>query len=152
MINKSAWLSVLSTKAQSLNKSVPTLKELESALSAIDEQAVIQSWRSRIEAKMWDGLSDINTATPEYIRESNPWLDVVYVLLIDGAVVYMQTHNPFQEGYIPITAETVDAISNQHANEIANHYAQNQIFEEVLNKLGLAALSTPSVAEQILIV
>ena len=147
MINKSAWLSVLSTKAQSLNKSVPTLKELESALSAIDEQAVIQSWRSRIEAKMWDGLSDINTATPEYIRESNPWLDVVYVLLIDGAVVYMQTHNPFQEGYIPITAETVDAISNQHANEIANHYAQNQIFEEVLNKLGLAALSTPSVAE-----
>ena len=96
---------------------------------------------------MWDGLSDINTATPEYIRESNPWLDVVYVLLIDGAVVYMQTHDPFQEGYIPITAETVDAISNQHANEIANHYAQNQIFEEVLNKLGLAALSTPSVAE-----
>lgn len=137
MINKSAWLSVLSTKAQSLNKSVPTLKELESALSAIDEQAVIQSWRSRIEAKMWDGLSDINTATPEYIRESNPWVDVVYVLLIDGAVVYMQTHDPFQEGYIPITAETVDAISDAHANQIAEQSAMEDIFIKVCQELNL---------------
>ena len=137
MINKPAWLSALSTIAQSLNKSVPTLKELESALSAIDEQAVIQSWRSRIEAKMWDGLSDINTATPEYIRESNPWLDVVYVLLIDGAVVYMQTHDPFQEGYIPITAETVDAISDAPANQIAEQSAMEDIFIKVCQELNL---------------
>ena len=137
MINKSAWLSVLSTKAQSLNKSVPTLKELESALSAIDEQAVIQSWRSRIEAKMWDGLSDINTATPEYIRESNPWVDVVYVLLIDGAVVYMQTHDPFQEGYIPITDNTVVDISNKHADQIAQEFASSEMFDKILIQLNL---------------
>ena len=122
--------------AERLNKPKVSLAQLDAILVTKDEDALTQSWRNRIETKMWDGVSDINTASADYIRESNPWADLVYVLLIDGAVVFMQTHDPFQEGWVPVTEETVDAISDVHANQIAEESARSEIFEQVLDELG----------------
>ena len=123
--------------AERLDKPSVTLAQIDKILLTKDEAALTQSWRNRIETKMWDGVSDINTASAEYIRKSNPWADVVYVLLIDGAVVFMQTHDPFQEGWVPVTEETVDAISDAHANQIAVESARSEIFYQVLNELDL---------------
>lgn len=123
--------------AERLDKPSVTLAQIDKILLTKDETALTQSWRNRIETKMWNGVSDINTASAEYIRESNPWADVVYVLLIDGAVVFMQTHDPFQEGWVPVTEETVDAISDAHANQIAGESARSEIFDQVLNELDL---------------
>ena len=138
---------VISDIATMQNLPIPSDEAIQTALSGKDEVALTQSWRSRINAQIWDGVSDINSASADYIKESNPWADIIYMLTIDNLVVFMQTHNPEEQGWVPITASTVDLISNEHANQVANHYAQSQIFEEVLNELGLAALSTPSLPE-----
>jgi hypothetical protein len=123
--------------AQIKDLPIPSNEQIEAALVSKDEVAVTQSWRSRIQVQIWDGLSDINSASADYIKESNPWADVIYMLTIDNLVVFMQTHNPSQEGWVAITADTVDAISNEHANQVAEHYAQSQIFQELLQELGL---------------
>ena len=86
---------------------------------------------------VWDGTSNVNNATPEYILETNPWADVVYLLLVNGSVVYLQTHNPFEQGWIPITTATVEAISNAHAQQLATQYAHSQILEEIITDLDL---------------
>ena len=127
----------LSALAVKQNLPTPTLEQVEAALVTKDLPEAKRLWRNRIETKMWDGVSDINSANAAYIRESNPWLDVVYVLLIDGAVTYMQTHEPFSEGHIPITLETVDEVSNKHADFIAENNAKFEIFEQVAKELGL---------------
>ena len=135
---------VISDIAAMRNLPIPSDEAIQTALIGKDEVALTQSWRSRINVQIWDGISDINSASADYIKESNPWADLIYMLTIDDQVVFMQTHNPFQEGWKPIVAETVNAISNQHADEVAKHYAESQIFEELLNELGLSALSTGS--------
>ena len=137
---------VISDIATMQNLPIPADEAIKIALNGKDELALTNSWRSRIKVQIWDGVSDINSANADYIKETNPWADVIYMLTIDNLVVFMQTHNPSQEGWVAITADTVGTISNEHANQVAKHYAQSQIFEEVLNELGLAALSTPIVS------
>lgn len=123
--------------AQMKNLAIPSDEAIQTALIGKDEVALTQSWRLRIEVQIWDGVSDVNSASADYIKESNPWADVIYMLTIDNEVVFMQTHNPTHEGWTPITADTVDSISNQHADEVAKHYAESQIFQELLTELGL---------------
>jgi hypothetical protein len=136
---------VISDIATMQNLPIPTDEAIQTALSNKDEIALTYSWRSRIKVEIWDGVSDINSANADYIKQSNPWADVIYTLLIDNQAVFMQTHSPFEQGWIPITAATVNLVSNQHADEIAKHYAESQIFQELLTELGLAEQSTPSV-------
>jgi hypothetical protein len=119
------------------NKSLPDLEQVEILLSNKDKNKIIENWRPRVVAKMWDGQSNINSGTPEYIRTSNPWLDVVYVVLIDDQVIYMQTHDPFKEGFVPITLDTVDAISDAHIELIVNEIAHKQILDELISELNL---------------
>lgn len=124
-------------RARYLQKPVPSDAAIEAALANYDEAAITQSWRDRITIQVWDGVSNINAATPEYIRESNPWADKVYMLLVDGQITYLQTHEPFVSGVVPITAETLNSISNTHANDIASNLAKNEIITAVLADLGL---------------
>lgn len=124
-------------RARYLQKPVPSDAAIEAALANYDEAAITQSWKDRITIQVWDGVSNINAATPEYIRESNPWADKVYMLLIDGQITYLQTHEPFVSGVVPITDGTLTAISNNHANDIASNLAKNEIIRSVMIDLGL---------------
>lgn len=124
-------------KARYLQKPIPSSEEIDNALAQYDEVAMTQAWRNRIVVQVWDEVSSINAATPEYILENNPWADKVYMLLVDGKVIYLQTHEPYVQGYIPITAETINSISDGHANQIASQSAQFDIIQAVLADLDL---------------
>ena len=124
-------------RARFLQKPIPSSEEINNALAQYDKVAMTQACRDRIVVQVWDGVSNINAATPEYILENNPWADKVYMLLLDGKVTYLQTHEPYVQGYITMTAETVDSVSNNHANQIAFESAQSEIVQAVLVDLGL---------------
>lgn len=124
-------------RARFLQKPIPSSEEIDNVLAQYDEVAMTQACRDRIVVQVWDGVSNINAATPEYILENNPWADKVYMLLVDGKVIYLQTHEPYVQGYVPITAENVNSISNNHANQIASESAQFEIIQKVLVDLGL---------------
>lgn len=124
-------------KARYLQKPIPSSEEIDNALAQYNEVAMTQAWRNRIVVQVWDGVSNINAATPEYILENSPWADKVYMLLVDGKVTYLQTHEPYVQGYVPITAETVNSISDNHTNQIASQSAQFDIIQAVLADLNL---------------
>jgi len=138
MITVQTLKPVLERIAIECKKTMPTISDIDNALSSKNQTSVIQSWRNRLEIEIWDGNSDVNTANAQYIRENNPWIDVAYILKIDGVVTYFQTHLPFEEGYVPITLETVDAVSNAHADSIATDAGHSQIFQKILVELGLS--------------
>lgn len=137
MINANELLVMINKLALERDKPALTLSKVKTALSAKDEPLLNQSWRERIKVEIWDGISDVNTASAAHIRQTNTFADVIYLLRIDGEVVFLQAHKPSEQGWIPISAENVDEISNNHANDIAAHYAENQIIRELLQEFGI---------------
>lgn len=137
MINKSELLNSLTRFAIRVGKSAPTLEDLESSLTNIDEAELLNSWKNRIEVEIWDGVSNINSATPEYIRDNNPWADIVYIVKVDGKPTYLQTHNPFEPGHVPVTSGTISSISSTHAEQIAENATLSEIFQHVIDDLDI---------------
>ena len=84
----------------------------------------------------WDKTSNINEANSDYILENNAWADVIYLLLYDGVITYLQSHIPFVEGYQPITNENLKEVSDNHILEISKDAAFNQIVNEIWVSLG----------------
>jgi len=57
------------------------------------------------------------------------------LLYIDDRLVYFQPHEPEQAGLVPMTKDTVLDIANQHADQLTISFADNEIFERVLEQL-----------------
>lgn len=124
-------------KARYLQEPIPSTEQIDNALAQYDVAVMTQAWRDKFTVQIWDGVSNVNAATPEYIKESNPWADKVYLLLVDGKITYMQTHEPYVDGYVPLTAETVESVANAHADKLASDAAHNEIIDLVMSDLGL---------------
>jgi hypothetical protein len=138
MINESELLNSLSRFAVGIGKPAPTLEDVRSSIAKIDELEVLNSWKDRIEVETWNGVSNVNSATPEYIRDNNPWADVVYIVKVDGKPTYLQTHDPFESGHVPVTSDTISLISGTHAEQIAENATLSQIFQYVIDDLGIS--------------
>jgi len=137
MIETNELLIFVKRIANKQGKPEPTINDIESILATTDETALIQSWKERLEVNIWDGISNINDATASYILESNPWADIIYTISIDSKIVYMQTHDPFQQGWVPITSTTFDSVSAAHKTQIAEENASNEILNKIFIKLNL---------------
>jgi len=133
MINKQVFID----RARYLQKPVPSEIDIESALSNYNEEVITQSFQNKIKVIIWDGTSNINAASPDYIKEENPWIDKAYLILIDNQITYFQTHEPFVVGIVPLTADSISEVSNNHASIIAVELAKNQIIQAVMKDLGL---------------
>ena len=136
MITAENVLSNIKFIAEELGKSVPSILDIETELKNKDFDKIVINWQSRIVMSEWDKISNINQATAKVILENNPWADVIYMLLIDGKLVYLQTHMPFVQGYQPITSENVKEVSDNHIFEISKDLAFNQIVSEIWLALG----------------
>ena len=123
--------------AEKQEKTPPTLTDIEAKLSEFNQAEIFQMWRDKITIQIWDKVSNINKATPEQVLAANPWADVIYLLIADDSIVFLQTHNPYSEGWVPITSATVGAISDNHANDLSLEIAEGQIVQELLPLLNL---------------
>jgi len=118
-----------------VNKS---LSEIDAALTQVDQQAIFNKHRARIRIEVWDKQSTINGVSAEQIMSSRndiPADGEVYLLYIDDRLVYFQPHEPEQAGLVPMTKDTVLDIANQHADQLTISFADNEIFERVLEQL-----------------
>lgn len=133
MIDKQVFID----RARYLQKPVPSEIDIESVLSNYNEEVITQSFQNKIEVIIWDGISNINAASPDYIAKENPWIDKAYIISIDNQITYFQTHEPFVTGIVPLTADSISEVSNNHASIIAVELAKNQIIQAVMKDLGL---------------
>lgn len=118
----------------SVNK---TLTEINAALAQVDQQAIFNQERNRFKIEVWDKVTPINGVPAEKIIAREDILDngEIYLLYVDGQLRYLQPHDPFQAGIVPMTAENVVQIANQHADQLAWQATDEKIFEMVLEKL-----------------
>jgi hypothetical protein len=114
-----------------------TLAEIDAALAQIDQQAVFNQEHVRFEVAVWDKVTPINGVPAEKIitREDVPDDGEIYLLYVDGQLRFLQPHDPFQGGIVPMTKDNVLRIANQHVDQLAWQAADEKIFEMVLEKL-----------------
>lgn len=114
-----------------------SLADIEAALNTIDQQAVFNEQRQRVTIQVWDKVTPINGVAPEKIiaRDDVPDNGEIYLLYIDGKLVYLQPHDPFQAGVVPMISETVAQLANQHADQAATQMADDKVFEVLLSKI-----------------
>lgn len=117
-----------------------TLADVEAALGQIDYEALRAQERQRYEIRLWDKVSPINGVAPEQILERVPKhpdgsYGEVYLIYIDGNLVYLQPHDPRQAGLVPMDA----ALAQQRAQEIVDQLVEQavdqQVRREVLRQL-----------------
>lgn len=114
-----------------------TLTEIDVALAQIDQQVIFNQERARFRIEMWDKVSPINGVPAEKIlaREDVPANGEVYLAYLDGRLTYLQPHDPFQAGIVPMTPDTVLQIANRHIDQMATQFADQKVVESVLAKL-----------------
>lgn len=114
-----------------------TLAEIDTVLSSIDQQAVFNEQKARFRIEVWDKVSPINGIPAEKIlaREDVPPGGEIYLVYQDGKLQWLQPHDPFQAGLVPLAKDNVMAVADQHVSQIATQRADEKVFELVLEKL-----------------
>lgn len=114
-----------------------TLTEVDAALTQVNQEAIFDQERSRFRVEVWDKITPINGVPAEKIlaREDVPDDGEIYLVYVDGNLLYFQPHDPFQAGIVPMTKDNVLEVANRHVDQLAWQYADEKIFEAVLEKL-----------------
>jgi len=115
-----------------------SLSEIETVLNQIDQQAILADIvQTRFSIEVWDKQSSINGVPAEKILSRGDIAEggEIYLIYIDGKLQYLQPHDPFQAGLVPMTSENVTNIAQQHVEQIATQIADEQVFEMVLEQL-----------------
>lgn len=99
----------------------PDASEADVALAfvRIDQAKLQEEQRSRITWRRWDGEEMIGGARPVDIRSRSDYLGgEIYLISIDGQLVYLQPHHP--ESHDPIREEELEDVVERHIQTIVD--------------------------------
>lgn len=109
-----------------------TMADVEAALATYDYPALRAQEAQRYQIEIWDGMSPINGVPAEIIMERVPrhpdgTPGSVYLIHVDGNLVYLQPNDPLQAGLVPMDA----ALAQQRAQEIVNQLVEQAVDQRV---------------------
>ena len=106
-------------------------------LSEFDFDTYVQSELSHLSVEQWDKQSPINGVSADVLLKRPDFknADIVYLVKKDGSVIYIQPHNPFEMGFVPVTSSNYDEITQRHLRQIAEQFALPKFLNDVINYL-----------------
>ena len=116
---------------------VVAVEDVAPLLNAIDQAAVATQERARISIQVWDKVSPLNgvSASAVLARQDIAPDGEIYLLFRDGALLYLQPHDPNSSGIVAMTSINVNPIASQHADSVATQFSAERVVEEVLSAL-----------------
>ncbi|OUM85681.1 MAG: hypothetical protein BAA01_09440 [Bacillus thermozeamaize] len=115
--------------------STKTLADVEAILSTYDYPALREQERTRFRVELWDKVTPINGVSPEYILKDAPEDGEIYLVYVDGNLVYLQKHDPDQIGFVPMTPEVALAKANALVDRLVEEAIDARVKNEVLRQL-----------------
>ena len=113
-----------------------TLAEVETALATVNQEAMFNTERSRYTIAVWDKVSPINGVSAEQVLQGrNDICGEVYLVYVDGNLLFFQPHNPAHAGFVGMDAQQVLVVANSHADQLAWGNADAKIFDAFLEKV-----------------
>lgn len=126
-------------EARNLGANV-TFADVETALAQYNYEELRAQERTRYRVELWDKQTSINGVAPEQILERVPKhpdgsYGEVYLIYIDGNLVYLQPHDPEQAGFVPMTPEMALAKANKIVDALVEQAVDAYVRREVLRQL-----------------
>lgn len=114
-----------------------TEEEVVEILKAYDIPSMIEAEKGTFEVEVWDKKVPINGVPAEKLLQRNDvqLADEIYLIkdADNGRVVYFQPHNPFEQGFEPMTKENVLEVAERHVTQISEEKVANTILSIALS-------------------
>lgn len=110
--------------------------EVESRLAVIDQEKVLAEEAGRLAWMLWDKVSPIGEVEADAFLARDDAVAVgpeaaIYVITLDGSVMYFQPHDPEQPGYVAMDEATASARATAHVERLAAEMATARVIQEV---------------------
>ncbi len=115
--------------------STKTLADVDALLATYDYPTLREQEKTRFRVEIWDKKTPINGVAPEQILTDTPAGGEVYLIYIDGNLVYLQKHDPDQIGFVAMDANTALAKANAFVDRLVEDAIDARVRNEVLRKL-----------------
>jgi len=116
--------------------STATLAQVQTALNGIDRPAHEAAEQSRYRIELWDKTSPINGVPAERIKGNDyPAGGEVYLIFVDGNLVFLQKHDPDQMGFVPMTAQSATAKAQAQIDKMVEQTIDQKVMDECLVQL-----------------
>lgn len=117
-----------------------TLADVEAALAQYDYKALKTQERTRYRVEIWNETDPINGIAPDVIlqdvpKHPNGEYGKVYLIYIDGNLVYLQKHDPEQVGFVPMDEATALEKANKIVDVLVEQAVDARVRQEVLRQL-----------------
>ncbi|MDI6872107.1 MAG: hypothetical protein QME79_12340 [Bacillota bacterium] len=115
-----------------------TLAQVSAALGKRNVAERAEAKKARYRVELWDKKSPINGMPAEQVlaaRTDIPQNGEVYLIYIDGKLVYFQPHPPDEGGIRAMTKDEALQIASAHVNRMVEAEAEAEIAREVLEEL-----------------
>lgn len=84
---------------------------------------------------LWDKVSPINGVSAEQISSDVPVDGEVYLIYINGNLVYLQKHDPNQVGFVSMDSVSAIAKANEQVDRIVESKVDSAVMDLVLREL-----------------
>lgn len=116
------------------------LSDVEMVLSQFDYEAIRQQERARYRYEIWDKQSEINGIKPDVILERvarfpDGTPGEVYLVYVDDRLVYLQTHDPDQSGFVPMTREAAIEKAEKTIDELVEQAVDAKVRTEAVRRV-----------------
>lgn len=120
--------------------STRTLADVETELAKYDYPTLRAQESTRYRVEIWDGVSPINGVPAATIMERVPrhpdgTPGSVYLIYVDGNLVYLQPHDPEQAGLVPMTPEVALQKAQKIVDQLVEQAVDERVRREVLRQL-----------------
>lgn len=100
--------------------------------------------RPRVRYEVWDQKMPINGVDPGTIKTRSDYQGgEIYLVYIDNALAYLQPHDPFVDGYVPMSKENVDQRAQEHVDRIVETLTLEKTISELENSIPVPPPTTP---------
>jgi hypothetical protein len=116
--------------------SAATLADVEAEIAAYDYPTLRQAERANYRIELYDKQSPINGVPAEEILKDAPAGGEVYLVYINDRLVYLQTHDPEEIGFVAMTAaramEAANTIVDGHIEQVIDARVREEVLRQLL--------------------
>lgn len=112
-----------------------TLAEADALLAGYDYPALREAERTNYRIELYDKVSPINGVPTETVLRDTPDGGEVYLIYINDRLVYLQTHDPEEIGFVAMSEARALEAANAVVDDLIERAIDARVREEALRML-----------------
>lgn len=122
-------------EAISKYKSSKTLADVDTLLGTYDYPFLRLAEQGNYRIEIWDKISAINGIEASKILGDMKCISEVYMIFVKDKLMFFQTHDPEQMGFVGMSIESANAIANKIVADLIEREIDGKVHDKILRSL-----------------